>query len=380
MPRKFIDWPIRTPMFRRLTGGQTHGGRGSQFGKGEFGGPGGAMPPEFIMEQAWQEGFSANGQLLKELINEVDALKGIEGLPFSGILGDGRDGRLQISSNTTATRTPPIYQQSRFTVDSGVTWTAEASNPGGFFMACQGRVTIDGTITLNSRGALGGDGVANLHGKTGGHGVGFAGAGAAGGGAIASREGGDGGPILYSRPVLGTDDQYGGTTNWFTTATAARVHPIIIASALGAAGATGNAGGSLSANDTRFFDQLFSFYRSLTWGWGSGGGAGGADVGDGTGGRGGYGGGTFVLLCNELDFPAGGTVNANGEAGQIGTGSDPAGGGGGGGGCVIVGARTIISQAGTINVNGGAAGALTGSAFAGGAGSAGYSKVFLIRI
>ena len=348
--------------------------RGSQY---QSGGGGENSSDQFFTNE-WQRRFRDLSILLDQNAKDIEALTGIQGLPFAGVLGDGRNGPLQISSNTTATRNPPIYQLTRLTVDSGITWTAEAGNPGGFLIACQGLVTIDGTITLNGRGGQGAAAVmgGNAVGFSGAAGHGFAGAGG-GGGESGGFAGGAGGLLLQFPGPAGTDDVLDTTSEWKSPTDHARVLPYIIGSTGAKGSGAGDAGSALSSNTINYFDVMWNFYRTLLWGWGAGGGGGAAN--DGTGGVGGTGGGFFVILCDSLDFT--GTINANGvEGGDPSGGTDNSGGGGGGGGGVLLGYRKLIANTGTINVNGGAAGAAGGVGDAGGAGAAGYSNVFAMNI
>jgi hypothetical protein len=319
-------------------------------------------------------------------------------LPFNGPLGDGQHGpagpgSAGIPTNTTATEVVPIYQLTTLDVANGDTWTAYASNPGGFVLSVKGRATIAGTIDLNYRGATGGVsvGAGGTNGKNGKPGFNFGGTGGGGGGSSATGGfGGHGAPIRGAYPLGGwcpgnitrsTTD-----TSWLGDAGAASTFEIRGQSqvVLGGGGTGGNNTGSsgtggnafaavsLSAGMPDLFGLLWSFYRQTIFGWGSGGGGGAANAAFASG-AGGNGGGCLVLLCDELDFT--GTINANGQDGSAQGGFSSGGGGGGGGGCVLIGYRSLIANSGTINVAGGAGGSSNG-----GAGGAGYSNVFAMRM
>lgn len=322
----------------------------------------------------------------------------VMGLPFDGVLGNGSDGALTISANTTATEEIPIYQLTTLNVQSGFTWTAYNTKPGGFICSVQGRCTIAGTIEASGRGGRGGDAQpagAGANGRNGFAGFHFGGTGGAGGGATGTQYGSQGAPCRAGSPIggwqVGNIANAAADTTWAGDPTLAAAKTDIRNSSgqyvLGGgsnsgtgAGGAGNAfaTGQASANMPDLFSLIWSLFRTLALGWGSGAGSGGTTGGSASG-AGGAGGGCIIILCDELDFT--GTINANGVDGSAGAGADAGGGGGGGGGCVIIGYRTLVANTGTINVAGGAAGAGGGgTGNAGGAGGAGFSKVFAMRI
>lgn len=329
----------------------------------------------------------------------------IQGLPFDGVLGNGRDGALVISANTTATDVVPIYQLTSLNVQSGKTWTAYAQNPGGFIITVKGRATIAGTITVAGRGSLGGkETAASTNGYNGIAGVNLAGTGGGGAGGLdrpglggAAYKGGHGGQLFDATRVSGAT---GGTVR---AAAQADFHEdsagdadILLGQfasdvATGRGGSSpGEAGSSMTdaimmpgnANyPGDFFPLLWALNREKCFGFGGGGGGGGLGSGQ-TGGAGGNGGGVVIILCDELDFT--GTILSTGTAGSNATndgiGDNGGGGGGGGGGCVIIGYRTLIANSGTITVTGGAGGTGLNGTYLGGAGGAGFKRVFAMKI
>lgn len=317
--------------------------------------------------------------------NISEKLVNIESLPFNGILGDGRHGAISITTNQTASHI--IWQTTSLEITAGDTWTAQSLNPGGFVIACQGRVTIAGTLTVSGRGARGVTGAGAVVGPSGYSGFYWGGSGGGGGGG-STRTGGMGGPIKAGEMIGGYNA--GGispatvNTQWdqdTTAATSGIVQgysgiyyvPAVFGGALNTGGSNG---GSIAITESDMFKTLWALHRNKLWGWGSSGGAGGQGS-AGNGGNSGAGGGYIIIVCEELDFT--GTIDASGAAGASG-GANSGGGGGGGGGMVIIGYRTLIANSGTINVAGGAGGAGSGSGGAGGNGGAGYSNVFDMRI
>lgn len=329
---------------------------------------------------------------------------GVAGLPFGGPTGNGMDGLFYLGASTTSTVEIPIFQFTSFTIPAGVTWTAYPNNPGGFSIAVTGRCTIAGTIDVDGRGGTGGysTSAGASFGYNGQIGFQFGGSGA-GGGASSSLngKGGHGGPQAKEYPygsynVGGTVRQSSQASSWYgstgaiPTETELRTQSQtnVVGSGAGAFSEafTGGNGTAVTAFPglNALFPAMWTFFRSLMFGWGGGGGSGGTDN-TADGGAGGNGGGFVVIMCEELDFT--GTINARGAAGQNGQagGGLPGagGGGGGGGGGVFIGYRRLIANTGTINVGGGVAGT-GGSGFTtgsdGGTGGTGYSKVFAMRI
>lgn len=273
----------------------------------------------------------------------------------AGFVGDGSDGDVTISSNTTLTR--DMYYNN-LTINATFTL-----NTGGFAVYVKDTLLNNGTISRNggngttATGTGGGAAAAAIAGVTVGSGsaasaggAGTAGAGAAGG-------------------ASGAFTGYGG---------------------LGGAGGTGgtgvNAGGAGGSSGTvtnRFFRHVapsWKFEAVGTFGQsGSGGRGGGGGGGDGTnsgrgGGGGGAAGGAIFIICQTLNnagsITANGGNGGNGASGGAGNVGGGAGGGGGGGGTIVILANTVTAL-GTRTATGGAAGTGGTGAGTGTAGTAG---------
>lgn len=295
---------------------------------------------------------------------------GVGTLPY-GMLGDGLDGDVVISSNVTLSR--DMFYNS-LTVNSGFTL-----NPGGFTIFCKGAVVIQSTGAIARNG--------NNGGNSGGAGAGTAGAAISGTTVGAGGAGGAG-------AAGGTGNGPNGTTSAAATGEGG-VGGVGGNAGQGNSGATtGGAGGNGGAVTLRYFRNVQSNWKYTAVGafmnTGSGGGGGGAGGGDGAnsgrgGGGGGSAGGCVFIICNSIDNQ--GTISANGGNGGNGGGGATgnvgggAGGGGGSGGKIMI-LTNSVTNAGTLSVNGGAAGsgsagAGTGSAGSAGAtGSQGYATIF----
>ena len=259
---------------------------------------------------------------------------------LSAAYGDGSDGDVTISGNTSLSR--DMFYNS-LTVNSAVTL-----NANGY------RVFVKGTCTVN--GTISNDGAAGS-GSTGGA---VAGAGSLGG--VSGGTGGNGGTTTGSNGSGGfnTIAGQGG------------------AGGSGASGAGGTAGSVTTPAAT--FGALRHVAAVLSGGYisarngaanptqGSGGGGGG---GDGTaGGGGGGGGGVLAVLARTITVGASGVIQANGGAGANAAAGNRGGGGGGGGGLVWL-VYDRLTNSGTIQAAGGAKGTKTGTGTDGTAGSAG---------
>lgn len=269
--------------------------------------------------------------------------------------GDGSWGVRSVASNTTESAALHA-QYSLLNVASGVNWTVHS----GSVLKVNSNFTIPGTLTVNADVPAGAgiNIVAGGHGTIGGSpGGGPCGGnqaiytGAAGFASIVGGGGGGGGG--------GGCGGAGGHGGWNASAPAHDTSP---------GGASG--GGA-----------LWNF-RAMS---GSGGGGGGLSVSDlgpwinnqvYTGGNGGKGGGGIAIMCGgTLTIPSGGSIVANGTAGQSGTsppGNNGSGGGGGGSGGVLgLYATTAINHVGSIQALGANGGGGTGNFPAGGGGGAG---------
>jgi hypothetical protein len=338
------------------------------------------------------------------------------GIAFQDSFGDGSDGVVTISGNTTLTS--DVYYDS-LTVNSGITLTT-----AGYRVFVKDTLTNNGTIAWKGNdGSNGVDGgVTSIQAK---------GAGGAGGAALAAgfftagedgKAGGDGGD---GSTFNNSNDQNG------TAGTAGDAVSLAVGSSgvAGTSGGTGGAsggnpgspGGAASAagtatppaNNIRSLAELIVFRDYSTSpigqlnnsaGSGGGGGGGGAEswtltAGGGGGGGAGSGstGGTMLILAAKIDNTATGTITAvggdggNGGAGGVGHASGGGGGGGGsagsgGSGGVMLLVYKTLTNGGTITVAGGAvgtagaAGSGTGGGGNGTAGSAGNAGTTGIKI
>lgn len=266
--------------------------------------------------------------------------------------GDGSDGDVVISGNTTLTR--DMYYDD-LTVDSGITLS-----PAGYRIFVKGTLTVNGTIERN--GIVGGAG------NSGNGGAG--GAALADGylkGSLAGAAGGNGG----NPPVVGTD----GTAVSNALGTSAGKNGGAGGQAGGNPGAAGGTGGASTAANVKLIANwhlatLLDIASSgstvkFTNSGSSAGGGGGRDGGAGTGGGGGGGGsagGILAIYAKTVVISATGVIQANGGAGgagetQAGTDSGGGGGGGGGNGGIIVLSYNSLTNAGSITATGGAGGA-----------------------
>lgn len=288
-----------------------------------------------------------------------------------GLLGDGVDGDVTISVNTTLTR--DMFYNSLI-VNAGVNL-----NTGGYTIFCKGSVTVNATGLITRNGNNGGNAATSSAGAAGaalaGVTTGTANAGAAGGAGTT----GNGGSGASSAAVSGEGGTGGVGGN----------------GGGGLGGATvGGSGGNSGVRSIRYFRDVqpnwkytaVGTYMPLGCG-GAGGAAGGGDgvnLGRGGGGGGSSGGGVFIL-CDSLNnlgsIQAKGGNGGNGGGSALGNVGGGAGGGGGGGGKIMILANTLTSR-GTLDVSGGAAG--TGSAGAGtgvagtngAAGNPGYATTY----
>lgn len=276
-----------------------------------------------------------------------------------GFLGDGVDGDVTISVNTTLAR--DMYYNS-LTVNAGVNL-----NNGGFTIFCKTFVSIAATGIISRNGNVGG--TANNAGAAGAAGAAIAGttvgtgnAGAAGGAGTTAA----GGSGATSAAVSGEGGGGGVGGNGG-----------------GGSGGVGGSGGNSGVVTPRYFRDVQPNWKYTAVGafmpMGSGGAGGAAGGGDGTnlgrgGGGGGSSGGAVFILCDSFNnLGSVQTLGGNGGGGgTVPTGNvgGGAGGGGGGGGKIMVVTNTLTSR-GTLNVNGGAAGSGTAGAGTGVAGTNG---------
>lgn len=288
-----------------------------------------------------------------------------------GLLGDGVDGDVTISVNTTLAR--DMFYNS-LVVNAGVNL-----NTGGYTIFCKGAVTVNSTGLITRNGNNGGNASTSSAGAAGaaltGVTTGTGNAGAAGGAGTT----GNGGSGASSAAVSGEGGTGGVGGN----------------GGGGNGGATvGGSGGNSGALSIRYFRDVQPNWKYTAVGTymplGCGGAGGAAGGGDGVnsgrgGGGGGSSGGGVLIFCDSLvnngAIRANGGNGGNGGGGALGNVGGGAGGGGGGGGKIMIIANTITTR-GTLNVNGGAAGlgssgAGTGVAGTNGAaGNPGYATTY----
>ena len=273
--------------------------------------------------------------------------------------GDGSDGDVTISSNTTITR--DMYYNN-LTVNSGVTLSC-----GGYRIFVKNKLTNNGTISAN--GGNGGNGGNGPNDNETGL-CGTPGHAASTGSIYGGTDGGYGGGLYNFAPQTlvganGTNTDKG----------------MIFSGAAGGAGGTPNssAGGSAGISTGTIYNTPYAFigayllydlYPSVTQIKSSpgsgGGGAGGGDLGSGRGGGAGGGSGASGGICwisaktivNNGSIEAKGGNGGNGGSGYTGSGYAHGGGGGGGGGDggVVLLIYSSFTNNGTISVAGGAGG------------------------
>lgn len=298
----------------------------------------------------------------------VSQSPGSPGLP-AGLTGDGSDGDIVYSSNTTLTR--DIYANS-IVVNGGVTL-----NPGGFSVYCKNTLQVLSTGFISRNGNNGNNSTTQT--------------GATAGAAIAGTTvgaGGAGGAGATGVTGVGAAAATPGAITGYAGAGGAGGSGGSGGSGAGGAGASG---GVLTARVWRNLSSQWKLEAAGTFGGtGTGGRGGGSGAGDGTnlgrgGGGGGSAGGGINIYCETLDnqgsITATGGNGGNGANGAVGNVGGGGGAGGGGGGRVSIFTNTVLS-AGTLSTTGGSAGSGgtgfgTGAAGTGGAvGSSGKTVIF----
>jgi len=308
--------------------------------------------------------------------------------------GDGRDGDVTISSNTSLSE---LKRYNNLTINAGQTLTTSATTNASLIIQVKGTLTINGTIDMDAKGARGSDGGAQSSGG------GQASSGSQPQPANPGQPANDaelntsyGSKDTGTSPGTGTGSGYGGpnaTTNpgLKTASPNTRLSSqYYVSTAMphmyggGGSGGTSGAGGSSGAGQTS--------YTGMPGGHG------------GKGGDGGNAGGGILLMAQIIIFNSGAVLTADGEDGEDGadgaagvsggqpgatghSGSSGHGGGGGEGGQVVL-LYNKLTNSGTITVTAGAAGeggaavTATGSgqsdhpaADDGGAGSAGLTTL-----
>lgn len=332
-------------------------------------------------------------------VSDADVLKDIEyNNKEVEIYGDGSDGDVTLSANTTTLAVPKQYNN--LTLNASKILTTENDHQKSLIIRVAGTLTVSGTITMTGKGALSapsaaggsGGGSPNSSGEDGTYGApgtapfGITSKGGAGG------NGGDGGGT-GSAPIQGGSGRSGGA--------AFDGQPLMYASTSTMGRGNDGEGQAYSQRiDDNRINSMWTVLNSLPLCYGGGGGCGGAGGGGGkgsysgsggtggNGGSGGDGGGTIILIAKTIVINSGGIIESKGNAGGGGTGgasgsgsgtyySGGSGGGcGGGGGGFICLIYDSLTNNGTITVDGGAGGAAgSGGASNGTAGSVGQAGV-----
>ncbi len=237
-------------------------------------------------------------------------------LPFWRDFGDGSDGSVTHSSNTSIA--PGVYNYINFTLNSGITLTQ--NNRGPLVIRCTGTCTINGTITANGMGGRGGYGAAPPYVNPDS--------------AYQNVEGTYG---IYPYHNLLSGGSGGANNSGYRGG-----------SSILTLGGSGTSAGSTPAARARLMALAMN---EAIWG-----GAGGRQ--EDASGVAGDGGGSILIIANAIAFNSGAILNANGNTGASAC-------GGGGGGVIVFAYKTLSADAGTKNVSAGAGGA---AAYAGGAG------------
>ena len=260
--------------------------------------------------------------------------------------GDGRDGDVTISGNTSLTG---LKRYNNLTINAGQTLTSSATASASLIIQVKGTLTINGTISMDAKGARGSDGGAQVSGNNS---TSFTTANS---------------PEInlnYGTKDTGKTDEAAGTAS-------------------GYGGSTSNPGLKSAPTNPRLNSQ---YYLSTAMPYMYGAGGSGAPSGQGgrggqnnplTGGYGGKGGdggnagGGILLMAQIIVFNSGAVITADGEDGEDGAagaggtsgdylstgwaGQSGQGGGGGEGGQVVL-LYNKLTNSGTFTVTGGAAG------------------------
>jgi len=276
--------------------------------------------------------------------------------------GDGRDGDVTISSNTSITG---LKRYNNLTINAGQTLTSSETTNGSLIIQVKGTLTINGTISMDAKGGRGSDG----------------GAQSAGGAAQAVNN-----PGTQDEGDPANEAEVNRSWGWKDTGIAGIG---LAGSGYGGPNAATNPGLSSAPANTRLNSQYY-ISTAMPHMYGAGGsgarsgeggnsgtsmtsytaGAGGSG---GKGGDGGNGGGGIILMAQIIVFNGTGVITADGEngedgadggdgnAGQAGGGTNGSPGSGGNGGGAGEGGQIVLlynklTNNGTFTVTGGAAG------------------------
>ncbi|HTR71909.1 MAG TPA: hypothetical protein VMH41_16995 [Mycobacteriales bacterium] len=258
------------------------------------------------------------------------------------LYGDGSDGSVTISVNTTLSR--DMYYSS-LTINNGIVLTT-----AGFAIYCSGTITNNGTI--DNSGGAGGSKVAGA-----GAAAGRLGGGTNGGAGTSSVGAGAGGTVLNN--AMGGAGGAGGGDGTHAGGGAGTLNaPTAL---------VGTPRAGIEAALALFINGSGAAVGLYGGGTGGGGGAYASGTQSGSGG----GGGGVILICAKVIANGSGVIRANGGNGSAGTGSGSAGGGGGGGGGLVILIYDSLTGPGTITAALGSGAAKIGSGVAGSNGSAG---------
>lgn len=255
------------------------------------------------------------------------------------VYGDGSDGDVTISGNTTLTRS--MYYNN-LTINSGVTLF-----PVGFAIYVKGTLTVNGTISTK-----GNDGVGSTIGAQIWTNASSCYAPGLQGGSPGSAANGSACPYGQSGFAGGMGGLGGNSPGYTGGGAGSTGLPF-----MGAHAGIGVLGGVLLAASTVI---------GAGGGLGGGGGAGT----NGYGGGGGGGGGPLFIAARNVVVGATGVITSRGGNGGNAPGTN-AGGGGGGGGGPLMGCYDTMTNAGTITSAGGAGGSGVGTGSVGGTGGSG---------
>lgn len=273
------------------------------------------------------------------------------------LFGDGSDGAVVISGNTTLTR--DMYY-TNLTINSGVTLTT-------------GNFKIFGTGTLTNNNATNGISNVGVAGSAGGNGAGGTGATATASGSLKAAA--NGGSASLAGTCVGGGGGSGGGTVWISFKTIAVEGGITAQGGAGGAGSTFAGGGSGNAGNAGS-NSTATLITS-----GSGGAGGSASTGGSAGGTITTSKQSSLSIVNMMVFfdPVLSLALMGGAGGGSGsTGTATSGGGGGGQGGIIFKMYRTLTTSGTNTVSGGAAGAAGTGGNPGTSGSSGISIAMIV--
>ncbi len=283
--------------------------------------------------------WAADVERLWTLSTGAPTSRGLSGFGLPHIFGDGSDGDLTLTVNTSLS--VAIKQYRNLTIPSSYTLTGSISFQSRLILFVQETLTVAGTIDQGAKGYEGGAAstVDGNGGKSHTHSMAVGGGGGGGGGTSTTSVGGEGGFNISGRGGLG-----------------------------GNPGSAGTAGAVVDTIDITRFRLKTSLKDYAIESMGGGGGSGGGDGTD--GGAGGNGGGAILIFANEVLITSTGVITSFGANGDAAGAGNRGGGGGGAGGLIYIVTRNYTNL-GSVVAAGGTGGSGSGTGAAGGAGSAG---------